>query len=67
MFGLRFDHSGHPLSDWQHCPLSPLRGSTEEEYLSHISADIYGDAGVQKAAEYPFVAVDESYFDDALK
>ena len=44
----------------------PLRGSTEEEYLSHISADIYGDAGVQKAAEYPFVAVDESYFDDAL-
>ena len=44
----------------------PLRGSTEEEYLSHISADIYGDAGVQKAAEYPFVTVDESYFDDAL-
>ena len=44
----------------------PLRGSTEEEYLSHISADIYGDAGVQKAAEYPFATVDESYFDDAL-
>lgn len=44
----------------------PLRSSTEEEYLSHISADIYGDAGVKKAAEYPFITVDESYFDDAL-
>lgn len=44
----------------------PLRSSTEEEYLNHISADIYGDAGVKKAAEYPFVTVDESYFDDAL-
>ena len=44
----------------------PPYGENRPEYLSHISADIYGDAGVQKAAEYPFVAVDESYFDDAL-
>lgn len=46
--------------------LEPLRESTREEYLNHISADIYGDAGVRRAAEYAFVQVDESYFDDAL-
>lgn len=46
--------------------LEPLRESTHEEYLNHISADIYGDAGVLRAAEYEFVSVDESYFDDAL-
>lgn len=46
--------------------LAPLRESTHEEYLNHISADIYGDAGVIRAAEYGFVNVDESYFDDAL-
>lgn len=46
--------------------LKPLRESTHEEYLNHISADIYGDAGVLRAAEYEFVSVDESYFDDAL-
>lgn len=46
--------------------LKPLRESTREEYLNHISADIYGDAGVLRAAEYEFVSVDESYFDDAL-
>ncbi len=44
----------------------PLRESTREEYLNHISADIYGDAGVLRAAEYAFVPVTESYFDDAL-
>ena len=43
-----------------------LRESTEEEYLNHISADIYGDVGILKAATYDFVTVDESYFDDAL-
>ena len=32
----------------------------------HISADIYGDAGTKRAAEYEFATVDESYFDDAL-
>lgn len=46
--------------------LEPLRESTHEEYLNHISADIYGDAGVIRAAEYEFSTVDESYFDDAL-
>lgn len=46
--------------------LKPLRESTREEYLNHISADIYGDAGVLRAAEYEFASVDESYFDDAL-
>lgn len=46
--------------------LEPLRESTHEEYLNHISADIYGDAGVKRAAEYEFAAVDESYFEDAL-
>lgn len=45
---------------------APLRESTEEEYLNHISADIYGDVGILKAATYDFVTVDESYFDDAL-
>lgn len=46
--------------------LEPLRESTHEEYLNHISADIYGDAGVIRAAMYEFSQVDESYFDDAL-
>ena len=46
--------------------LEPLRESTHEEYLNHISADIYGDAGVVRAAAYDFSQVDESYFDDAL-
>lgn len=46
--------------------LEPLRESTREEYLNHISADIYGDAGVLRAAEYEFDTVEESYFDDAL-
>lgn len=45
---------------------APLRESTQEEYLNHISADIYGDIGIEKAAEYDFARVDESYFDDAL-
>ena len=46
--------------------MKPLRESTYEEYINHISADIYGDAGVQRAAAYDFKQVDESYFDDAL-
>lgn len=46
--------------------LQPLRESTHEEYINHISADIYGDAGVIRAASYAFSKVDESYFDDAL-
>ncbi len=46
--------------------LEPLRESTREEYLNHISADIYGDAGVKRAFEYEFATVDEGYFDDAL-
>lgn len=46
--------------------IEPLRESTREEYLNHISADIYGDAGVKRAAEYEFTTVDESYFEDAL-
>ena len=46
--------------------IEPLRESTREEYLNHISADIYGDVGVRRSAEYEFTQVDESYFDDAL-
>lgn len=46
--------------------LEPLRETTKEEVQKHISADIYGDAGVLRAAEYEFSTVDESYFDDAL-
>lgn len=46
--------------------LEPLRESTYDEYINHISADIYGDAGVLYAAAYEFSQVDESYFDDAL-
>ncbi len=44
----------------------PLRESTKEEYRNHISADIYGDVGIEKAASFDFMKVDESYFDDAL-
>lgn len=46
--------------------LQPLRESTYAEYINHISADIYGDAGAVRAAEYPFETVTEDYFDDAL-
>lgn len=45
---------------------TPMRESTQEEYKNHISADIYGDVGTQRAAQYEFRTVDESYFDDAL-
>lgn len=45
---------------------TPFRESTKEEYLNHISADIYGDVGIINAASYEFAQVDESYFDDAL-
>lgn len=44
----------------------PYRESTYEEYINHISADIYGKTGVLRAATYDFTTVDESYFDDAL-
>lgn len=46
--------------------IEPARASTQEEIQNHISADLYGDAGVLRAAEYEFSTVDESYFDDAL-
>lgn len=46
--------------------LAPLRESTYDEYINHISADIYGDAGVRRASACEFDEVDESYFDDAL-
>lgn len=44
----------------------PLSETTYDEYLAHISADIYGDMGVLRAAEYEFDEVDITYFDDAL-
>lgn len=45
----------------------PLRESTYDEYISHVSADIYGDAGVKFAKSYNhFINVDYDYFDDAL-
>lgn len=46
--------------------IQPFRKSTYEEYLNHISADIYGTAGVESANGYGFVPVEENYFDDAL-
>lgn len=61
--------SGLAANDSEEFPkgrLAPLRESTREEYLNHISADIYGDVGVQRAAACEFATVDESYFDDAL-
>lgn len=59
--------SGNDLSqEFPKGRLEPLRESTYDEYLNHISADIYGDMGVQRAAAYEFTQVDESYFDDAL-
>lgn len=44
----------------------PLRESTYEEYINHISADIYGTEGVEFASEFEFRKVDIDYFDDAL-
>lgn len=55
-----------PVSTFPEGRLEPLRESTHDEYMNHISADIYGDAGVLRAATYEFATVDESYFDDAL-
>lgn len=46
--------------------IKPLRNTTKEEAQNHISVDIYGNAGVERAGAYEFVTVDESYFDDAL-
>lgn len=45
---------------------TPLRESTYDEYISHISADIYGDVGVLHAKEYEFKTVTLDYFDDVL-
>lgn len=45
---------------------TPFRESTYDEYLSHVSADIYGDVGVLHAKEYEFKTVTLDYFDDAL-
>jgi len=67
--GLEEPRREEPPSGGENLPgerIEPFRESTREEYLNHISADIYGDAGVKRAAEYEFVQVDESYFDDAL-
>lgn len=44
----------------------PYSETTYDEYITHISADIYGTDGVEFAAEYDFSEVDETYFDDAL-
>lgn len=44
----------------------PLRETTYEEYISHVSADIYGMDGVNFASEYKFKQVDITFFDDAL-
>ena len=45
---------------------TPIRESTYDEYLSHVSADIYGDVGVLHAREYEYQTVTIDYFDDAL-
>lgn len=46
--------------------IQPTRETTKEEYRNHISADVYGTAGVERAARAKFQTVDLSYFDDAL-
>ncbi len=55
-----------PESKYPTGRLEPLRESTYDEYINHISADIYGDTGVLRAAEYEFSDVGIEYFDDAL-
>lgn len=46
--------------------IKPIRETTYTEYINHISADIYGMAGVERAAEYKFQKVTEDYFNNAL-
>lgn len=46
--------------------IKPLRSTTKEEAQNHISVDIYGTAGVERAGAYEFATVDENYFNDAL-
>ncbi len=46
--------------------IQPYRESTYDEYINHVSADIYGTIGIERAGEYGFVPVTEEYFDDAL-
>ena len=55
-----------PDSKYPQGRLEPLRESTYDEYINHISADIYGDTGVLRAADYEFRNVPIEYFDDAL-
>lgn len=55
-----------PTPEFKEGRYEPLRESTREEYLNHISADIYGDDGVKRAAKYEFREVPIEYFDDAL-
>ncbi|MCR4788596.1 MAG: hypothetical protein K5888_08415 [Lachnospiraceae bacterium] len=55
-----------PESIYPEGRLEPLRESTYDEYINHISADIYGDTGVLRAATYEFKKVGIDYFDDAL-
>jgi len=46
---------------------APLRESTYDEYVNHISADIYGSDGVDFALGYDgYKSVTEDYFDSAL-
>ena len=45
----------------------PLRESSYDEYINHISADIYGSDGVNFALGYSdYKSVSEDYFDGAL-
>lgn len=44
----------------------PYFETTYDEYITHISADIYGEDGVNFASEYEFSKVDIEYFDDVL-
>lgn len=46
--------------------IQPFRKTTYDEYINHISADIYGTTGLERAGEYAFAAVDGNYFNDAL-
>lgn len=55
-----------PTPEFPEGRYEPLFESTYDEYINHISADIYGDMGVLRAAKYEYKEVDLSYFDDAL-
>jgi len=62
----QYDEQGIPREDGYVPRYEPIGETSYDEYLSHISVDIYGDAGVNFAKNYEFKKVFMNYFDDAL-